>query len=511
MKQFVKRKHMKSFGIIALLALCLSAAAAFAQRPFRIENSGVVAHQVSYLSWTSLGEDCVYHIFRKYPGSAAYTPIAAIAQTQYYDTLGRTICADSVRYYIRAFPDTAASAILSDTVSLYHQDNVPTQPCQLRTCSVDTAQRRIKLSWYPSPAPDVMGYFILQGNPSRGYDTVWGRLNTTFLCHEELAGNLEESQFDFRILAFDSCYQASPLTPYYHNPILRWDPSQSPCSRHFHCEWNQYINMPDSVGYYTLYYKLDNQDLIHRHRVDPEGPFVFDTVISELSVSSVTAYLSVDNITDSLHALSLERTFTFPSIDLPEYLSISDAQFISDLPAIRLDIDVPNTFDGSDIQILRRQGPRGVFEPLDQLSIDVESAQQQYLDQDIRYAVPYYTYQLLAQDRCQLATLYSDTFQVVLPNVDDPEAFVPNALIFGHPDFGSFCPHLLSPLSDDYQLVIYNRMGIKVYETTNIADCWTGTAVDGQALPQGVYVYLIHCSHADGSVKKYKGTITLIK
>lgn len=506
MKQFVKRKHMKSFGIIALLALCLSATATLAQRPFHIENSVVAAHQVSYLSWTSLGENCVYHIFRKYPGSAAYAPIAVLEQTQYYDTLGRTICADTVKYYIRAFSDTASSALISDTASLYHQDNLPTAPCALRLCSVDSATNKIRLTWYPSPDPDVMGYFILQGIPSRAYDTVWGRLSTTYLCPDDLSQGPE--QYHFRILAFDSCFQASPLTPYYHNPVLTF--AQSPCSRHFHCSWNRYINMPDSVGGYTLHYQIAGQEE-QLFRTGPDGPFDFDITVDDLAVDRITVYLSVDNSSDSLHALSLKKVFQFPSIDSAAYIRIADAEYLETTAAVRLKIQLDPTFTGSPLQILRRQGSRGEFQPLAELPLSSLTAEYEYLDTQVHPAAGAYTYQLSVRDSCQLLTQFSDTLRVQLPEVYDPAAYLPNAVIYGHPQLGTFCPSILSPLADGYQMSIYNRYGERVFNTTSIADCWFGNDAAGRPLEQGTYVYIINCRHADGSTRKYKGTAILIK
>lgn len=506
MKPFAKREHLNKFGTIAFLALCLCATAGLAQQPFRIENSAVAAHQVSYLSWTPLGEDCVYHLFRRYPDSAAYTPVAVLSQTHYYDTLGRTICADTVKYYIRAHTDTAA--LVTDTAALFHHDDLPTTPCALRLCSVDTLTGQILLSWYPSPDPDVMGYFIVQGSPSRGLDTVWGRLNTSYLCSADLTGPFVESQYDFRILAFDSCYQASPLTPYYHNPVLQLtDPG---CSRWLRCSWNEYTNMPGGVGQYRIHYRLPGHDADRIFAVAADSPRTFDTLIPDLSVTAVQIFLEVRDAADTLSAYSAVSTFLYPAVATPQHLAITQGTYSDTEPSVRLTLALDSAYAGTEITLYRRKSSERTLQPLALLPHDPGQTEVVYIDRDIHRAEPYYVYQAEAADPCRLARVLSDTLRVDLPEVYDPAAYLPNAIIYAHPQLGALCPSILSPLADGYQMSIYNRFGERVFTTTSITDCWTGLSPAGRPLPQGTYIYLITCRHADGSTRKYKGTVTLL-
>lgn len=496
----------KRTSLVPIIVLFLIINVVHAQ-PLRITSALVVAPRVSQLSWAAVPSASGYQLFRQYPGEG-FEPLAQmLADTSFSDTLSRTICADTVNYIVCAH--LGEQTLYSDTVGLYHHDNIPTAPCSLLLCSVDSVSNRIQLSWQPSPDPDVMGYFIVQGMPSRGYDTVWGRHTTTYLCREDLSQGLEETQYDFRILAFDSCYQASPLTPYYHNPVLHF--AEPGCSRRFSCSWNPYINMPDSVARYTLHYRLEDQDIAHRFSIGADQPLVFDTVISDLAIGRVSVYLSVDNTADSLHAFSLRRTFVFPAIDSAEHLSIADAEYLDADAAVRLTILVDSAFRGSPISLFRKQGPRGEYALWATIDLEDGTSQYHYLDTDVHPAAGSYTYYLQVNDSCHLHTQLSDTLRLVLPPVEDPGAFLPNIIIHGHPQLGQFCSSLLSPLADGYQLSVYNRYGECVYATTSLTDCWTGDSPSGQPLPQGTYIYLIQCRHADGSLKKYKGTVTLIK
>ena len=311
-----------------ILLFCLLSATVVSAQSLRFTYSAVVANQVGMLSWAKVSDSATYRLHRMFHDEDSYVCIATITDTFYLDTLHRTICGDTVNYLLTA----SSIADTSSPVGLFYQDNVPTSPCSLRLCSVDTALGQIRLSWYPSPDTDVMGYYICMGNPCLYYDTVWGRLNTTYLC-SELLNRFNNFEYNFRILAFDSCYQASPLTPYYHNPRLNIH--TEPCSRMLQCSWNRYINMPDSVLQYSLYYKLQGDQDWHIHRFGPDGPFAFDTLIPELAISHLRAYLAVTN-PDSLCAFSIVQDFYFEYGDTADYLQISHLQYDESQPSVTL-------------------------------------------------------------------------------------------------------------------------------------------------------------------------------
>ncbi len=489
---------MKRFVIYLLL---LMPAVLSAQR-LVFTHSAVVANQVGMLSWNSLSDTATYRLYRMFPDQNEYTCIAVTGETTYLDTLHRTICADTVNYLVSTGADTSLP------VGLFYQDNVPTSPCTLRLCSVDTALGQIRLSWDPSPDTDVMGYYICMGNPCLYYDTVWGRLNTTYLCSETL-NRFNNFEYSFRILAFDSCYQASPLTPYYHNPRLELH--AEPCSRELHCSWNRYINMPDSVLHYTLYYKLQGDLDWHLHRFGADGPFTFDTLIPDLAIGRLSAYLAVTN-PDSLCAYSIVQDFYFEYGDTADYLRISHLHYDESQPSVTLTLEVDPHFWGRHCYIYRATGSSDYFEQIAELPRSATQPEQYltYTDYDINRAAGRYVYRIGTPDICGQWIKYSDTVQLLLPEIVQPEAYIPNAIIFGDPDNGRFCPRFLSPLADGYSLDIFSRIGAHIFHTTNLTDCWDGTDMQGRPQQQGVYVYKACCRHADGSERIYTGTVLLL-
>ena len=88
-----------------------------------------------------------------------------------------------------------------------------------------------------------------------------------------------------------------------------------------------------------------------------------------------------------------------------------------------------------------------------------------------------------------------------------------------------FIPNIFSPNGDGsndvfyvrgtgfsgFQLIIYNRWGEKVFETTENTAGWDGTYKE-EPLNPGVFVYYVFASYTtDGSEVTKKGNITLIK
>lgn len=495
-------RRLLSWCCFSLLLLLCSQASA---QSLQFTRFVALSHNVGQLQWSACPDATAYALYRHYPAQQGFSLVATINDTQYLDTLRRVVCSDTVGYYVEAL--TAAGTLPSDTVGIYYQDNVPTAPCALRIGTVDTTLNRIRFTWYPTPDTDAIGYYICLGSPCIDYDTVWGRLNTTYLFPPEFS---PDSQYLFRVLAFDSCFQASPLTPPCHNPVISFP--DTGCTRHFSCTWNRYINMPDSVGHYRLHYRLNGQGPYHIFQTGPDGPFRFDTVIDDLSVQSVTAFLSVDNVPDTLHALSQLRTRHFANGDTADYLRILQVRYDESEPSVSLDIDIDGHYPFPECYLYRSQGSDDNFDQIATLSRGTPpQSLLHYVDRTVSREAGRYVYRVGIPDLCQQRLQYSDTVQLLLPEVSKASAFFPNAIIYGHPHCGSFCPTYLSPLSDGYQLDIFTRWGQRVFHTSTLSDCWDGTNLSGQPLPQGTYVYRAHVSHADGTVHSYHGTVLLLR
>jgi gliding motility-associated-like protein len=100
-------------------------------------------------------------------------------------------------------------------------------------------------------------------------------------------------------------------------------------------------------------------------------------------------------------------------------------------------------------------------------------------------------------------------FSNVADAYQDPIFFVPNAFK------PSGVNTVFIPVSTyfdltDYEFMVFNRWGLKVFSTTNVNEGWDGTN-GGVKQELGVYVYLLRYKNSKGEYFEHKGTVTLIR
>ena len=61
-----------------------------------------------------------------------------------------------------------------------------------------------------------------------------------------------------------------------------------------------------------------------------------------------------------------------------------------------------------------------------------------------------------------------------------------------------------------YEMIILDRWGTEVFETTNTEQGWNGRYSGGGSAPQGVYLYYVKMTGSDGRSTELKGTFTLV-
>ena len=87
-----------------------------------------------------------------------------------------------------------------------------------------------------------------------------------------------------------------------------------------------------------------------------------------------------------------------------------------------------------------------------------------------------------------------------------PTSFTPNE--DGKNDI--FKPSTAFGLSK-YRMLIYNRWGEMIYQTTDPKAGWNAQQTSGKEVPEGVYAYEISFRYIDGHLYVYKGTVTLLR
>jgi gliding motility-associated-like protein len=87
-----------------------------------------------------------------------------------------------------------------------------------------------------------------------------------------------------------------------------------------------------------------------------------------------------------------------------------------------------------------------------------------------------------------------------------PNAFSPN----GDGNNETFKPVILGVLDSGYTFQIFDRWGMKLFETHDINAAWDGRVKDNLVL-MDAYIWLIKGKFADGTLFEEKGTVTLLR
>ncbi len=95
--------------------------------------------------------------------------------------------------------------------------------------------------------------------------------------------------------------------------------------------------------------------------------------------------------------------------------------------------------------------------------------------------------------------------------VQETRVLVPNAFMPGAdlPD-NEFKPMLSFVEQDDYELMIFNKWGQMIFNTTDMDEGWNGN-YNGEPMPPDAYVYLIRYKTPDGQMVEKRGTVTLVR
>ncbi|MEX0965970.1 MAG: PKD domain-containing protein [Bacteroidia bacterium] len=155
------------------------------------------------------------------------------------------------------------------------------------------------------------------------------------------------------------------------------------------------------------------------------------------------------------------------------------------------------------------QDQAGNFRSLASLT-DIAELQWEDHQTDLN-SLPEYCYQIRAMREEDSASATKNVWSLsntsclmVPPTLYAPNVFSPN----GNGTNDYFAVQGLFVF--EYELLIYDRWGQRVFKSSSLKDQWDGTYRGGEA-PDDVYVYIISFSGSDKSVQYLKGNVTLIR
>ena len=379
-------------------------------------------------------------------------------------------------------------------LATYAQESVPL--CSDWLATVDETMQRIVLRWRPSTDSAVMGYHICTGTPCIDYDTVFGRLDTTYICLD----HSPQERHTYRLHVFDSAYNVSELTPSFGNMVLTADVPD--CEATVIASWTPYEGMPGGLGGYRLMAMLEPLDSVYEvvARMGADGPLTFTLDLPDEVTNlhlKVLAYNADGTLVSQSNIVSAERRTARTAC----CNSITAISFDSINNAIRLKLMVDTAFrhtlwrsiDGTPWQVID--------------TIRSETFETEYTDTHINRYDSVHCYQLSVSDECGLNERYSATAWTVVPDPPSAAIAIPNIIIVGSENNAAFRPETSGLMGDIYELYIYNRNGTLVFHTDDPTAAWQ----PDNSMPQGAYAYHLRLRFNDNKIHTYIGTVIIVK
>ncbi len=139
-------------------------------------------------------------------------------------------------------------------------------------------------------------------------------------------------------------------------------------------------------------------------------------------------------------------------------------------------------------------------------------ATNQYIDDISSYAdyTGEFCYSVMAREAAGNLYNFSDSaYSNVVCFKQQSTIYIPNA--FSPTGVNSvFKPHFVFVNADGYLLRVFNKWGELMFETTNPEKGWDGK-VNGDLVPDGVYVYVMKYKNTAGASFEKRGALTLVK
>ncbi len=217
----------------------------------------------------------------------------------------------------------------------------------------------------------------------------------------------------------------------------------------------------------------------------------------DITINATTGRVSLNGIPAGQHTISYSvaaRGCTLASTSIAELVLNQGGDLVTLSSSETIE-------EGTSIQLSVSGGSAYNWDPPDYLSC---------FDCDQPIASPLVTTRYCASDVVDGCINKACTDVVVVcvnrGDMSVPNAFTPN----GDNNNDKFCLQGWSYCVTDFKIMIYDRWGEKVFESTDPDFCWDGV-FNGKLLNSGVYIYTISASINRFPVSIKKGNITLIR
>jgi gliding motility-associated-like protein len=290
-----------------------------------------------------------YEIYTAQSRSGPYTLTQTITNPAQNSTTINIVDNNVINYvYMQTRRTIGASAPLiaqSDTLD-NNKNQKPVVTINYGTVQSDYS---VKLSWEPSPFPEVIGYLIFNPNNANSPDTVFGRLNTTYIDN---IANATSRPNTYQIRTFEYCEN-------YPNPsgrngdiseklvtIFVKQPEVDKCTQEARIEWTKYEAPGVTVLKYGAFVARD-LDLVFEKEFETDSLFGYVTNIPDEEIACIKIFAALSNGDTSYGNLQcvVGNVFTSPSNH-----SISNITVVNTQIVITYNIDTLADIRGYDLE-----------------------------------------------------------------------------------------------------------------------------------------------------------------
>lgn len=230
-----------------------------------VNNNGTGA---ALLTWNPIynpllpSSTIYYNIYREYP-QGNWTLINTSLVPTYQDTI--TFCNALINYRVEIYDSSGCSSVSNINGDIF-QDVTPPMIPFLDSISVDNITGQSILGWEASSSKDTEGYIIYQFLTGiwTPIDTIYG-INNNFYSNP--SSNPAIGYESYRIAAFDSCFNTSPLGV--NQQTIHLNIVLDPCKSSIVLYWTPYINADPALGGYNIWVSENNSSYYLLDTVNP--------------------------------------------------------------------------------------------------------------------------------------------------------------------------------------------------------------------------------------------------
>ncbi len=212
------------------------------------------ANGTALLNWNSIASNTIstYSIYQEYPtgvwmltGSKS-NPANGQANLNFIDTI--YICNSTINYRVELTNSSGCISKSSVSGGIFQNIIVPEIPL-FDTLSVDDNNKAL-MSWKKSPSSDVKGYVIYKFNGASWIpvDSVLG-INSS--AYNYLLSNAGSNSEQYRLAAYDSCGNISPLGAVYST--IHLTSAADICNRSALLSWTAYPTFSAGLANYRIF------------------------------------------------------------------------------------------------------------------------------------------------------------------------------------------------------------------------------------------------------------------